>query len=205
MATKAPTAPPVEAFIGYYNHNNYPVQFSLASSRSAPIMLEAGEPIVQEDGTLVPYPQAELDEEVKNQIIARIRKDDVRFATLNQRAVQAASITRVQRDPDGFPVENVGTEHIPPAHRHVIRTPDVTVSAGGGIQSTSESIKKAQAARESVTTGELGNVVDGNLDEWIERAKAAGKLTEDNGTLIFDGQPFKTKKALGKFVEMSTR
>jgi hypothetical protein len=191
-------------YIGYYNHNPYPVQFSLRSGRSAPIFLDAGQPIVR-SGTnqLIAYPQDELEEEVKLGTISRIRDDDKRFQKWNQQAAQAATVVHVERDDEGFPVDRTPTSAVNqvPANR----IPDVTVSAGGGVQATAEVERQTAEAKRAVAESSKGQPFD-NLDAWIEQQQKDPNSTLKvlpGGRFEFNGQPFANKKALGKFLSMS--
>jgi hypothetical protein len=166
------------------------------------MQIEAGMPVISaKDQHLVPYPQEELDEEVKLGTIAYIYADTdkhKRFASWNKEQDQKNGAVKHQDSPhDETPRVATGKK---PASAKLPGAPDITVSASHAPVATADLAAEDARLRESSVQSD--DIKPGeSLDDWIIRQKGTGALTMDGGRFAVDGHKFVGKKALAKYLD----
>ena len=88
------------ASIGYFNHNPYPIQFSLEGS---PKLVNSGDPIVDASNLLVPPGVPALDKAVDDQLLSLISATNPKFKDWNATATKYTK-KPLPAGPDGHPV-----------------------------------------------------------------------------------------------------
>lgn len=190
--------------IGYFNHNQFPVQFTLRSGRSAPMQIDAGLPITA-NGKLLPHPQEELNEEVRMGVIQVIYADNPKhahFLKWNAQAEQRSTV-RFADTAKGVTAPDAVRTSVSPSRPERESAPDITVSASHPPVPTSELGRGAEASGEGEDTGIRAGEP---LEQWVDRQQAAGRLTlVEGGKIRFNGQTFGNKKALAKYLELQAQ